>query len=145
MKNKFSLALAASLVITTHIANADTTVEKESFTPKAVVIIFNPPQGMEKDFFETFSKEQSKNLRKYLGKSNEAGNSINLIPAKVGDPLIHITIIKDAQKYAEVYKKFGPKELRGKYVNEHSQKYGDLGIPKIYLRNTQSYFAELLD
>ncbi|MCV4342571.1 hypothetical protein [Pseudomonas capsici] len=110
---------------------------------KAVVILFNPPKGMEKEFLETFVKEQTSNFKLHGSAQKKGTESINLIPTKLGEPLIHITIFSDKARFEETYKAFGPRENRGAYVGKHSEKYGDLNIPKIYLQNSQSYFADV--
>ena len=111
---------------------------------KAVVIVFNPPKGMEKEFFETFATDQAANFKKYSKSDRSQTESINLIPNKMGEPLIHITILKNGSVLDEAYKGFGPEYKRGAYVGKHSEKYGDLKIPKQYLQNSQSYFADVI-
>ncbi|PKH22860.1 hypothetical protein [Pseudomonas fluorescens] len=111
---------------------------------KAVVIVFNPPKGMEQEFLESFTKEQAANFKAHGSSDKKTTESINLIPTKLGEPLIHITILKDRAAYEKTFQAFGPQENRGAYVGKHSEKYGDLNIPKIYLQNSQSYFADVV-
>ncbi|WP_095189272.1 hypothetical protein [Pseudomonas sp. Irchel 3E19] len=113
-------------------------------TQKAVVIVFNPPKGMEKEFLDSFAKDQAINFAAHSDPEQKKTESINLIPTKLGEPLIHITILKDKTMLEDTYKSFGPKENRGAYVGKHSEKYGDLKIPKVYLQNSQSYFADVV-
>ncbi|MGE7958417.1 hypothetical protein ACQKQA_17845 [Pseudomonas sp. NPDC089530] len=140
----FSL-LSLSLGLNSATTFADEAEKKATEDLNAVVIVFKPPQGMEKEFFESFAKEQAANFKAYSAGQKNKSESINLIPTKEGEPLIHITILKDKKHFEETYKNFGPKENRGAYVGKHSDKYGDLKIPKIYLQNSQSYFAKVVE
>ncbi|KAB0567611.1 hypothetical protein [Pseudomonas palleroniana] len=144
MKRRMTLSLisiALSLGATQTIAENSL----ENLAPqKAVVIVFTPPTGMEKEFLESFTKEQAANFSAHGSRDKKTTESINLIPTKLGEPLIHITILKDKATYEKTYQAFGPKENRGAYVGKHSEKYGDLNIPKVYLQNSQSYFADIV-
>jgi hypothetical protein len=118
-------------------------IEHESKGRKAVVILFNPPKGMEKEFLGTFVKEQTSNLKTNTITRKGGTESINLIPTKLGEPLVHIIIFSNMALYEETYKAFGPQRNRGPYAGNHSKKYGGFQIPKIYLQNSISYFADV--
>ncbi|BBN57394.1 hypothetical protein TRE132_55190 [Pseudomonas chlororaphis subsp. aurantiaca] len=137
--------LSLSFGLNSTIASADEVPAKTTEDLNAVVIVFKPPQGMEKEFLESFAKEQAANFKSHSENQKGRSESINLIPTKEGEPLIHITILKDKKHFDETYKNFGPRENRGAYVGKHSEKYGDLKIPKIYLQNSQSYFAKVVE
>ena len=135
----FTLYIGSTSTVTLAETTAGT-----SNTQKAVVIIFNPPTGMEQEFLDTFVKEQAINFAAHSDPQQKRTESINLIPTKLGEPLIHITILKEKTVLDETFKTFGPKENRGAYVGKHSEKYGDLKIHKIYLQNSQSFFADVV-
>ena len=134
------LSLSACINSTVILANEP---ENKVEDRKAVVILFNPPKGMEKEFLETFVKEQRSNLTATTATQKKRTESINLIPTKLGEPLIHIIIYSDMALFEETYKAFGPQENRGPYVAKHSDKYDGFQIPKIYLQNSTSYFADI--
>lgn len=134
-----SLLISIGLSSTTIIADG----LKNKTDRKAVVIIFNPPKGMEKDFLEAFVKKQTPNLSTNTLNNKTGTESINLIPTKLGEPLIHITIYSDMATFEKTYRAFGPLENRGPYVGKHSDQYGGFQIPKIYLQNSVSYFADI--
>ena len=144
MKHRIALSLISiAFSISANQTLAENT-NAVSAPQKAVVIVFNPPKGLEQEFLESFTKEQAANFTAYGSSDKKTTESINLIPTKLGEPLIHITILKDKVTYERTYQAFGPKENRGAYVGKHSEKYGDLNIPKIYLQNSQSYFADVV-
>jgi hypothetical protein len=98
---------------------------------------------MEKEFLETFVKEQRSGLATKSDSQKKRTESINLIPTNLGEPLIHIIIYSDMALFDETYKAFSPQENRGPYVGKHSEQYGGFSIPKIYLQNSTSYFADI--
>lgn len=142
-KNILTSLFALSIGLTSSATFAETPA-KGPDTQKAVVIVFNPPKGMEQEFLDKFAKEQAVNFAAHSDPEQKRTESINLIPTKLGEPLIHITILKEKAVLDETYRAFGPKENRGAYVGKHSEKYGDLKIPKIYLQNSQSFFADVV-
>lgn len=117
-------------------------IAQEDNDQKAVVIIFNPPEGKEKEFLEHFVQKQKSHLLESVKSRKKPSSGINLIPVKVGDPLIHIVIYADTARFEEAYKKFGARENRAEYLNRHAQKYG---IPKFYLQDSKFYVADVVN
>jgi hypothetical protein len=142
MKTLLRSLLLLSIGLNSNVIFADE-IESKAEGRKAVVILFNPPKGMEKEFLETFAKKQTSNLTTNTTTRKSGTESINLIPTKLGEPLIHIIIFSDMSLFEKTYKAFGPQKNRGPYVGTHSEKYGGLQIPKIYLQNSISYFADV--
>ena len=115
-------------------------VQKQSES-KAVVIIFNPPEGKEKEFLDFFVPEQKAHMIDHARNRKTPSSGLNLIPTKQGDPLIHIVVYTDTDKFAEAYKVFGAKENRAAYLSQHSGKYG---IPEVYLMHSKFYVADVV-
>ncbi|MNP23533.1 hypothetical protein D3C76_1162470 [compost metagenome] len=98
---------------------------------------------MENDFLNSFVKEQSEYMSTYSNYKKGNTETINLIPTKLGEPLIHLMIYNDKVSYDRAVKVFSmPSNLKA-YVNEHADKYGGKKIPKIYLQNSEIYFSNV--
>ena len=120
---------------------ADDNGAQKQTESKAVVIIFNPPKGKEREFLDFFVPEQKAYMLDHAKSKKKPSPGLNLIPTKQGDPLIHIIVYADADKFAEAYKVFGAKENRAAYLKQHSGKYG---IPESYLQYSKFYLADVV-
>lgn len=120
---------------------ADDNKAQKQTESKAVVIIFNPPEGKEREFLDYFVPGQKAYMLDHAKNRDKPASGLNLIPTKQGDPLIHIVIYADADTFAEAYKVFGAKENRAAYLKQHSGKYG---IPESYLQHSKFYVADVV-
>ncbi|WP_223460206.1 MULTISPECIES: hypothetical protein [unclassified Pseudomonas] len=138
-------AVLGLLFFYTHFGHAQaTSVEVPVVTSKAMTIVFEPPQGKEKEFLEQFVQSQATYMKTY-GRSAKAGvKVINLVPTEPGEPLIHLMIYQDMAAYERAKKIFASREALAGYIDGHVKAYGGYDIPKEYLASSKVYLSNVL-
>ncbi|WP_155952184.1 hypothetical protein [Pseudomonas sp. CHM02] len=140
-----SIHMALGLLIATsvNLSNANDLVTDTS-TSHVLTIVFTPPKGMEREFFENFVQNQSKYMRIYSGKQKQNTQVINIAPTTLGEPLIHLIIYNNKASFDNAKDIFRSTEVFANYMQKHSSRFGNYEISKPYLENSNVYFGEVI-
>lgn len=111
---------------------------------KAVTIVIEPPEGREKEFLEEFVKSQALYMKAYGAQSATGVKVINLLPTKLGEPLIHLIIYQDATAYERATRIFSSRDEFSLYLNEHAKRFGGYKIAREFMVNSQIYSSHVL-
>lgn len=127
------------------LAFAETSVSAEpAVESKAMTIVFEPPEGKEKEFLEVFVKSQAAYMKAYGGRAAVGVKVINLVPTELGEPLIHLMIYRDMVAYERAKKIFASREALSNYIDGHVKTYGGYEISREYMANSKVYLSNVL-
>ena len=145
IKSMLIVSSVLFICITAYATESEKPVPPETHQANSLMIIFYPPPGRESDFLNIFVKNQSEYFKRYTNnrKHQNGIQSINIVPIKSGEPLVHLMIYQNKEAYNKAVENFASREQLLNYISNHSKLYGGQKIEAEFLKYSKVHFGEI--